>query len=263
MMNINPLLNTNLSLEPPVTGFNTVPSPFFLTPAQLPLGSPPPILSGSSLSLNAVNSPTTLPSFVSLGSNNNNTLIMLLSSLMSLLTNLSNTLNNSSATSNPSLAGGSTLGNGAPDALKGFSKEINAASQASGIPANVLGAQIWQESRGNLAAVSSNPGNALTDMGLMQVNPNTFKALQDKYPQLQGVSLDTAAGNIMAGAFYMKDQMATFGSLPLALRAYNSGPGSVDKRDPNKTTTGLGDPTYVSKVMDFANRIQKGEQLPP
>ncbi|MGZ3461348.1 MAG: lytic transglycosylase domain-containing protein, partial [Archangium sp.] len=48
----------------------------------------------------------------------------------------------------------------------------------------MLAAQIGQESRGNLSAVTINGGNGLTDTGWMQVNPNTFGELQAKHPEL-------------------------------------------------------------------------------
>jgi hypothetical protein len=42
----------------------------------------------------------------------------------------------------------------------------------------------------------------------MQMNPNTFKELQAKYPELQGKNLAAPETNILAGAYYMKDMKA-------------------------------------------------------
>ena len=122
---------------------------------------------------------------------------------------------------------------------------------------------MWQESRGNLQALTTNGGNGLTDTGLLQVNPNTFKELQAKHPELQGMNnLSDPQTNIMAGAFYMKDLIAQFGDIPTALRAYNSGPNGVDRNNLNALPAGTGDATYVDKVTDFANRLANGVALP-
>lgn len=165
----------------------------------------------------------------------------------------------------PGLVGpGKGLANTAPQGLQAFQKEINNASSASGVPANVLGAMIWQESRGNLQALTTNGGNGLTDTGLMQVNPNTYKELQAKHPELQGMNdLSDPQTNIMAGAFFMRDLIDQFGDIPTALRAYNSGPNGVDRNNLNALPAGTGDATYVDKVLDFTNRLASGAALPP
>nr|WP_306414623.1 lytic transglycosylase domain-containing protein [Corallococcus carmarthensis] len=132
------------------------------------------------------------------------------------------------------------------------------------MPAEMLAAQIWQESRGNLEAVTTNGGNGLTDTGLMQVNPNTYGELQAKHPELQGKNLSDPETNILAGAFYMKDMKAQFGSDELALRAYNSGPNGVDRSNPDAIPAGTGDATYVQKVKSFMNTLATGQgTLPP
>lgn len=127
-----------------------------------------------------------------------------------------------------------------------------------GVPADMIAAQIWQESRGNLGATSTNGGNGLTDTGLMQVNPNTFGELKSKHPELQGMDLNSAEGNIMAGAAYMKDMKEQFGDWKTALRAYNSGPNGVDKSNLNALPAGTGDATYVDKVSQFWETIKSG-----
>jgi soluble lytic murein transglycosylase-like protein len=126
------------------------------------------------------------------------------------------------------------------------------------VPANMLAGQIWQESRGNLSATSTNGGNGLTDTGLMQVNPNTYQELQAKHPELQGKDLADPETNILAGAFYMKDMKEDFGSWDLALRAYNSGPNGVDLGNPDAIPAGTGDATYVRKVNQFWKTLETG-----
>lgn len=170
-------------------------------------------------------------------------------------------LNPSSAPVSAGGAGGSgeaTLGGGLPPALAQYKGAIESAAQKAGVPANMLAGQIWQESRGNLSAVSTNGGNGLTDTGLMQVNPNTFQELQAKHPELQGKNLSDPETNILAGAFYMKDMKEDFGSWDLALRAYNSGPNGVDLGNPDAIPAGTGDATYVQKVKQFWNTIETG-----
>ncbi|MCE9666681.1 transglycosylase SLT domain-containing protein [Myxococcus stipitatus] len=159
----------------------------------------------------------------------------------------------------PGISGDAKLGGNLPAGLEKFRSAIESAAAKTGVPASMLAAQIWQESRGNLAAVSTNGGNGLTDTGLMQVNPNTFKELQAKHPELQGKDLSDPATNILAGACYMKDMKAQFGSWDLALRAYNSGPNGVDRSNPNAIPAGTGDATYVQKVKGFANTLATGQ----
>uniref|UniRef100_UPI001142FFE0 lytic transglycosylase domain-containing protein n=1 Tax=Myxococcus sp. AB025B TaxID=2562794 RepID=UPI001142FFE0 len=155
--------------------------------------------------------------------------------------------------------GSGKLGGNLPPGLEKFRSAIESAAAKTGVPAEMLAAQIWQESRGDLAAVTTNGGNGLTDIGLMQVNPNTFKELQAKHPELAGKDLSDPATNILAGACYMKDMKEQFGGWDLALRAYNSGPNGVDKSNPDAIPAGTGDATYVRKVKDFMNILSTGE----
>ncbi|WNG23441.1 lytic transglycosylase domain-containing protein [Cystobacter fuscus] len=169
-----------------------------------------------------------------------------------------------SATPGTEGSGSSKLGPGLAKELEPYRSAIESASAKTGVPANMLAAQIWQESRGNLAAVSTNGGNGLTDTGLMQVNPNTYGELQAKHPELQGKDLSTPENNILAGAYYMKDMKEQFGDWKTALRAYNSGPNGVDKSNLNALPAGTGDATYVDKVSNFWNIIESGNgTLPP
>ncbi|HBV92666.1 MAG TPA: lytic transglycosylase domain-containing protein [Pantoea sp.] len=131
----------------------------------------------------------------------------------------------------------------------------------------VLAGQIWQESRGKTEATTVNGGNGLSDSGLMQVNSNTFADLQSRYPHLLGPDASPSApeDSIMAGALYLKEQRETFGGdLGAGLRAYNSGPGNVNVNDlTDISKTGTGDPTYVGKVLNFADIIASGKGTLP
>ncbi|RDU94672.1 lytic transglycosylase domain-containing protein [Trinickia dinghuensis] len=148
-----------------------------------------------------------------------------------------------------------------PPALQPYREDILDAANKSGVPPNVLAAQIYQESRGQIHAGSTNQVTGLTDAGLMQVDPATFTALRAQHPDL-GPNLDDPATNILAGAYYDESMYQKFGSVPLMLRAYNSGPNGVDVNDPNAIPAGVGDPNYVTHVLQFATDIQSGSPLP-
>lgn len=161
--------------------------------------------------------------------------------------------------------GSSQAGLHLPAQLEQFRGAIQDAADASGVPANVIAGMIWDESRGDIAALTVNGGNGMGDTGLMQVNPETFKELQAKYPDLLGgKELSDPTTNIMAGALYVKEQLADFGSLDLALRAYNSGPLNVNPQNvADISKYGTGTATYVEKVNDYAEIIGSGNGTLP
>lgn len=88
------------------------------------------------------------------------------------------------------------------------------AARNHGVDPGLLQAVAWQESRGRMSAVS--PKGAL---GVMQLMPGTAAEL--------GVQALDVADNIRGGAIYLRRQLDRFGSVPLALAAYNAGPGAV------------------------------------
>ena len=94
---------------------------------------------------------------------------------------------------------------------------IQESSARHTVPAAVVEAVAWQESRFNHAAVS--PKGAL---GVMQLLPKTASDL--------GVDPGDLKGNIDGGAAYLAQQLRRYGGdLRLALAAYNAGPGAVDR----------------------------------
>lgn len=113
---------------------------------------------------------------------------------------------------------------------------IKKAARALGMDPRILEAVAWAESGGNPDAIS--PAGAV---GVMQLMPETARGL--------GVNPYDTEQNILGGAMYLKRQMNRFSSLPLALAAYNAGPGAVEKYGgipPYKETI-----NYVSNVMSM------------
>jgi soluble lytic murein transglycosylase-like protein len=91
------------------------------------------------------------------------------------------------------------------------------AARSHGIDPALLQAVAWQESRGRMSAIS--PKGAL---GVMQLMPGTAAEL--------GVDPRDVVGNVYGGARYLRRQLDRFGgSVPLALAAYNAGPGAVTR----------------------------------
>lgn len=113
-------------------------------------------------------------------------------------------------------------------------KWINWAAEKVGLKTSWLKAVALIESGGNHNTIS--PAGAI---GVMQLMPETAKAL--------GVNPYNLKENILGGAIYLRQQLDEFGSLPLALAAYNAGPEAVRKYrgiPPFRETV-----TYVARVM--------------
>jgi len=110
------------------------------------------------------------------------------------------------------------------------------AAKSHGLDLSLLEAVAWQESRGRMSAVS--PKGAL---GVMQLMPGTAAEM--------GVRPDDLADNIRGGALYLRRQLDRFGGrVPLALAAYNAGPGAVLRHKgipPYRETR-----DYVARIMN-------------
>jgi hypothetical protein len=112
---------------------------------------------------------------------------------------------------------------------------VRAAEARHALPAGLLDALVWTESRYNPAAVSK-AGAA----GLGQLMPGTAREL--------GVAnrFDPVA-NINGAARYLRQMLDKFGVVHLALAAYNAGPGAVERARgiPHNRET----PAYVRNVL--------------
>jgi D-alanyl-D-alanine dipeptidase len=96
-----------------------------------------------------------------------------------------------------------------------FAAPIAAAAQRWNVSAALLAAQLYAESGFNPAAVS--PAGA---QGIAQFMPGTARSLGLDDPFDPAKAID-------AQAHLMRDLLRRFGSVPLALAAYNAGPGAV------------------------------------
>ena len=122
---------------------------------------------------------------------------------------------------------------------------VLAAADVHGLPEALLQAVIEVESNFNAGAVS--PKGAL---GLMQLMPQTAR-------QLGVADARDPAANIDGGARYLKELLARFGNdLPLALAAYNAGPGAVARSGtiPQYAET----QRYVPRVIGRYHTLQSG-----
>ena len=115
------------------------------------------------------------------------------------------------------------------------------ASRTYGVSKSLLLAVAKQESNFDANSVSH-----AGSQGIMQLMPGTAKTLGVK-------NAFDPYENIMGGAKLLRDNIRAFGSVPLALAAYNAGPGAVKKYGgvpPYKETQ-----DYVKKIMaDLGNK---------
>ncbi|MDX8352044.1 lytic transglycosylase domain-containing protein [Cognatiyoonia sp. IB215182] len=97
-----------------------------------------------------------------------------------------------------------------------FLNSARTAATRHGVPADLFLRLVQQESGWNPNAVSSKGA-----LGFAQLMPATARAL--------GVDPLNPEQNLDGGARYLRTQYETFGSWPLALAAYNAGPGAVTR----------------------------------
>ena len=118
---------------------------------------------------------------------------------------------------------------------------VDRVEQDYGLPKGLVHAVIHQESRGRVDAVSIKGA-----LGLMQLMPGTAAQL--------GVNPHDPEQNVRGGALYLRQQIDRFGSIPLALAAYNAGPGAVLRYG--------GIPPY-RETQNYVSTIMRRWQPPP
>lgn len=113
----------------------------------------------------------------------------------------------------------------------------------AGISAALLNSVIEQESRFNPDAIGPKTKSGERAIGLMQILPSTAKEL--------GINPKDPVQNIWGGAWYLANLARSYGgNIPIALAAYNAGPGAVAKYGgipPYKETQ-----AYVPSIMQRA-----------
>lgn len=114
-----------------------------------------------------------------------------------------------------------------------FRPAFERASKATGFSLSLLVAVAQVESN-----FQPNAASHAGARGLLQVLPSTARELQ--------IDLDDPGSDVLAGARYLKRMRARFGSLELALAAYNAGPTAVERAGsaPSDETR-----AYVSEVL--------------
>ena len=140
-------------------------------------------------------------------------------------------LESSNATSPTRTAAAPTLDPACPVPAR-FSAAFASAATKIGVPLSLLVATAYEESRMDPAARSHAGAR-----GLLQVMPETARALR-----LGG---DDPAANVLAGARYLRQLLDRFGSVDLALAAYNAGPTAVERSGAAPT---LGTLRYVKNI---------------
>lgn len=133
----------------------------------------------------------------------------------------------------PSYGAGGALPAGVSTGVRQYQQLFDAATARYGLPSGLLAAVAQVESGGNAEAVS--PAGA---QGLMQIMPATARGL--------GVDPLDPSQAVDGAARLLRDHLKSFGSLELALAAYNAGPGAVRRHGgvpPFAETQG-----YVRKV---------------
>lgn len=128
--------------------------------------------------------------------------------------------------------------------------QLTSLAESEGVDPAVIHAMAAQESGGRQ---TDKNGNIVTSSagarGVLQLMPGTARQL--------GVDPDDPTDNIKGGVRYFKQQLQRFGSLELALAAYNAGPGAVEKYKgipPFKETQ-----DYVKKIMGRLRQSQNAE----
>jgi soluble lytic murein transglycosylase-like protein len=113
------------------------------------------------------------------------------------------------------------------------------AAAETGVPLSLLVATAYEESR-----MDPDARSAAGAVGLLQLMPATARALR-----LDG---EDPAANVVAGGRYLRQLLDRFGSVELALSAYNAGPTAVERAGGAPTLSTL---RYVKNVETRASQL--------
>jgi soluble lytic murein transglycosylase-like protein len=130
---------------------------------------------------------------------------------------------------------------GLPERGAAWAPAIITAAERHGLDPRLLAALVWAES-GFDPGVESHAGA----LGLAQLMPGTAAGL--------GVDPHDPVQNLEGGARYLRAQLDRFGSVDLALAAYNAGPGRVVEAGgiPRIAET----QAYVPRVLGYYDRLK-------
>jgi soluble lytic murein transglycosylase-like protein len=117
-----------------------------------------------------------------------------------------------------------------------FRRAFASAATQTGVPLSLLVATAYEESH-----MDPNAHSGAGARGLLQLMPATARELR-----LDG---DDPATNVLAGARYLRQMIDRFGSLDLALAAYNAGPSAVERAGGAPTAATL---RYVKNIESRA-----------
>jgi hypothetical protein len=147
--------------------------------------------------------------------------------------------------------------------LKKYEAFIVAASQATGVPVDLIAAVIWDESSGNAnVGCTHEPGGNLFDCGLMQIQsvPGSFEATDPATNIMRGAQWIAGAYQEATRKYGSPEEIMNkyhVSAWDLALRLYNS--GAVD---PNNLNNGyLATSEYVNNIHKFANQLHTSGTL--
>jgi hypothetical protein len=129
-----------------------------------------------------------------------------------------------------------------------YAAHITEASQRFGIPEHWIRAVLRSESAGDVRAFSKAGA-----IGLMQVMPDTWAGLRDRYRL--GRDPYQPRDNILAGAAYMREMLDRYGNVAAMLSAYNAGPARYDEY----RTTGKELPAETSAYVAALLPVLGGE----
>jgi hypothetical protein len=139
-------------------------------------------------------------------------------------------------------------------AIERYRDDILRAYHATGIPPEIIGAQMWHESRGNMSVGTTN-SDGTRDIGLMQIGQARAQGYLRHFGLSGSLDVNNPADNIMAGALEIKYWLQqSGGDLRGALNGYVS--GSV------RGGNGIGDPNYASNCLRYMDLIRQGQPLP-